>query len=433
MRFICILLLSIGFVCIATPVSARTWYIKEDGSGDAPTIQAGIDIAQAGDDVLVEPGIYTWINQDASGTSMITMKSGVWLHSEAGAAATILNAEGLGRVVYCGEVDSQGIVEGFTITGGHFRLPSDDIGRGGGVLCSRSNVIIRDCVITGNEADKGGGIYFVYNSPTITGNTISDNVADSGGGIYCRLSSPTVTDNVIEANRAVEGDGGGIRCEFESYPEIVENRIKDNSAVFLGGGMACGVTTEVTITGNLIVGNEAFSGGGLYIGSDVATISENVIASNVSSFYGGGIYCTDDGAITITSNTIVSNDVGILGEGAGIYCFATTPTVSMNIISSSVGTACSHFGFGEAPVLTCNNMWDNRRGVGNCILGAGNFTDDPQFCGVSGSGNYFLQSDSPCAVGANGCGVQVGALGIDCDSTPTKTLTWGRLKSIYRD
>lgn len=43
---------------LASSLAARTWNIHEDGSGDAPTIQAGIDSASAGDVVLALPGRY---------------------------------------------------------------------------------------------------------------------------------------------------------------------------------------------------------------------------------------------------------------------------------------------------------------------------------------------------------------------------------------
>jgi hypothetical protein len=40
-------------VLLSSALQARTWYIKEDGTGDAPTIQAGIDSAAHPDSVLV--------------------------------------------------------------------------------------------------------------------------------------------------------------------------------------------------------------------------------------------------------------------------------------------------------------------------------------------------------------------------------------------
>lgn len=47
---------------LALPMSswtnARTWYVKSDGNGDAPTIQAAIDSASAMDTVLVAAGTY---------------------------------------------------------------------------------------------------------------------------------------------------------------------------------------------------------------------------------------------------------------------------------------------------------------------------------------------------------------------------------------
>ena len=41
---------------LTTTTSAREWYIKVDGTGDQPTIQAAIDVAEAGDVILVAAG-----------------------------------------------------------------------------------------------------------------------------------------------------------------------------------------------------------------------------------------------------------------------------------------------------------------------------------------------------------------------------------------
>ena len=64
------------------PASPRTWYIQNDGSGDAPIVQAGIDSAAVGDTVLVGPGTYLE-NLSIVGKDLV-------LKSEMGPEATIL-------------------------------------------------------------------------------------------------------------------------------------------------------------------------------------------------------------------------------------------------------------------------------------------------------------------------------------------------------
>jgi hypothetical protein len=65
----------------------------------------------------------------------------------------------------------------------------------------------------------------------------------------------------------------------------------------------------------------------------------------------------------------------------------------------------------------------------------GNISVDPEFCGIDDSGNYYLQSDSPCAPGNHpagyDCGV-IGALPVNCGTDPAKQHTWGSLKEMYK-
>jgi hypothetical protein len=65
-----------------------------------------------------------------------------------------------------------------------------------------------------------------------------------------------------------------------------------------------------------------------------------------------------------------------------------------------------------------------------------NFSLDPQFCGIPGSGNYFLQSTSPCLGANNPFGplpFDIGPLGAGCGTVRVEERTWGGVKALYRD
>jgi hypothetical protein len=62
----------------------------------------------------------------------------------------------------------------------------------------------------------------------------------------------------------------------------------------------------------------------------------------------------------------------------------------------------------------------------------GNFSLDPQFCGIVGSGNYFLKSTSPCLPENGPFGRHVGPLPMGCGTVRVEHRTWGGVKALYR-
>ena len=68
--------LAAALLMLAPPCLSRTWHILPDGSGDAPTIRAGVDSAAVGDTLEIACGTYY--------EHHIVVKSGLVLRSETG-------------------------------------------------------------------------------------------------------------------------------------------------------------------------------------------------------------------------------------------------------------------------------------------------------------------------------------------------------------
>jgi hypothetical protein len=100
--------LGIAFCLWPLPAYSRTWHVRNDGTGDAPTVQAAIDSAVAGDTITLAKGLF-------SADSMITCptKNDLVINSEAGPDSTSLlfgGSSGFLKIVYCGGLSIEGIL-----------------------------------------------------------------------------------------------------------------------------------------------------------------------------------------------------------------------------------------------------------------------------------------------------------------------------------
>ena len=297
---------------IAATADARIWYITPGGTGDAPTVEAGLDSAVAGDTVLVACGTYY--------EHGFYMKSGVCLRGESSdPPCAILDAENNQYLMISSLNDASTLVEGLTFTQAS----------NASINCSGTLLTVQGCVFTKN----------------------------AGTALLITAGSPVFHNCLFYGN---------LDDQFHAASTI----------------------------GSSFGAQPIFS---------FCTIAEN----------SGGVVLAYDGGITLDHCIVAfSRDRDAIN-----YDWLTLP------------------GF---VFLSCSDFFGNH-GTQDAVVAAQGtkcFSADPQFCGIPGSGNFYLQSDSPCVPGnhpgGSDCGI-IGALPVFCGSVKTESRTWGSVKALYGD
>ena len=181
-------LLLIAFLVFSAGVlRAGVIVVASNGTGQVSTIQAGINLAAAGDTVLISPGV--WTGAVVVDNKPITIGSYYIIDGDTThISQTIIDGEDIrtGIIIQncSGAVDTVQVI-GLTIRNGrssHFPL-TDVYSNGGGISVMRSVAEISGCVIHHCRAYYGGGISAIYSTAYLSSNQIYANVAESGGGI----------------------------------------------------------------------------------------------------------------------------------------------------------------------------------------------------------------------------------------------------------
>ena len=191
----------------------------------ATNIQDAIDIAAAGDIVLVTNGIYAsgGVVVDGNVTNRIALILPVNVCSVNGYSATIIRgawdpiATNGPDSVRCAYLVDGAVLDGFTLCHGSTLGAGDYEGpltSGGGVYCTSTNGVVSNCVLTNNSAITGGGSA----NGTLNNSLVVGNFAfHYGGGAYVgTLMNCTVVNN--QAFGAPDVGGG-------TYGSVVKNCI----------------------------------------------------------------------------------------------------------------------------------------------------------------------------------------------------------------
>ena len=223
-----------------TAQSGRVWTVDPGGSGDALTIQAGIDSASAGDTVIVVCGTYYEYG--------IVMKDSVYLASQSYSPTCVtIDAEEQGRVMLCDGLSSETWIVGFTLVGG-LVSGAGEAGSGGGMACiNSSSPFISSVYFEGNYASNlGGGLYCGnVSAPSLMFCHFRDNEAGvGGGGVAGKYYSPATIGRAVFQRNTTPGNGGAVYCEEMTHLYISRSTLVSNAAVGHGGGLYATVNSD---------------------------------------------------------------------------------------------------------------------------------------------------------------------------------------------
>jgi len=365
------LVATFAFLLLTSTSGATTWLVP----ADQPTIAAGLAVAVFGDTVQVAPGTYF--------EHGLVMADGVVLRGETGHHAdVVIDAQQLGRVLFCDYLGPGTAVEDLTITGGFSDGDGFDA-LGGGVIISHSTLRFSGCAIVGNYAQVGGGMSLRNDADVL------------------------FEDCVFRENTAVSS-GGGLRIS-QSAPVLRRCQFIDNVAEMDGAGIFSG-SSGILIEDCLFQGNEAGIWGGALVlmspNEGDLVVRGCTLVDNSAVYSGSAVFSGNECPFSLENCIVVGNR-----ESEALYILDAPAYVAL--------TCCNVFGNGDGDY---GGTLVDQTGLN------GNISLTPIFCDPA-AGDFSLSADSPCLPDHNECGVLMGAFGMGCDisdvptpSAPTRVL-----------
>jgi hypothetical protein len=285
---------------------------------DHATLQAAFDDA-ACNPIQVAAGTYL---------GNFSLTRAVTVHG-AGAGATILDGQNLGRVL---TIDFPGntfvpftvVLTGLTFQHGNAHGTGFDQLVGGGIADFAGSLVVNDCDVSHNAASTqddrtaGGGIYNDRGDLSLLHTTVTANTSGGfSGGIENESAYMVVADSIISGNQA-RTFSGGIGADGLGLA-ITRSQITNNTVQNGPGG---GVTAEggpLAIDHSIVSGNRAgdYGGGVVSEGGDLRMIACTVSNNTAAVERGGGVAQAGRG-IVMRRSTVSGNRITGGGDGAGV-------------------------------------------------------------------------------------------------------------------
>jgi len=260
----------------------------------ATNIQDAVNIASAGDVILVTNGVYanggTVVNSPL--TNRVALTSPVTVLSVNGYAETIIQGAWDPATtngpdsIRCAYLVDGAVLNGFTLRNGSTLSSGDYEGPltgGGGVYCTSTNGIVSDCVLTNNSAESGGGI-----------------------------ANGTLNNSLVVGNYTTRFGGGAFAGALKNCTVV------NNHSAGITSGLGLGAGTYGSVVKNCIVVGNYDSYGGVSLDNCADPVSSGQYAYSCMSPVKSGVGNTNAGQYFLDSYHLSSFSPGV-GAGSAAY------------------------------------------------------------------------------------------------------------------
>ena len=310
------------YVNLNNPVPAPPYL---DWPTAATNIQDAVDVAIAGDEILVTNGVYQTGAQAVYGMSnRVAVTKAVVVRSVNGPGVTSIAGYQVpgttngAAAVRCAYLTNGAVLSGFTLTNGATQS-SGDTGKqqsGGGVWCESVSAQVTNCVLLANSAFGWGGGAF---QGTLNNCTLKGNFAASGGG---GAHSGTLNNCTLTGN----------------------------SAWSRGGGAYNGTLNNCTLTGN----SASYSGGGAIGGTLINCIVYYNTARDGNNYFGGSLNfcCTTPLPASGTNNLVADPQLA-----SASHLSASSPCRGAGSAAYATGQDMDGEPWANPPSIGCDEYW----------------------------------------------------------------------------
>lgn len=373
-------LTAVVLVIAARAASGAVLVVNPDGTGRYPNIQAAVDAATAGDTVLCKPGIYY-----GTGNRGIHLRGlDILVLGEGGSTATTIYPLNFDRAfnLYEGETAACEI-RGFRL----YRARTPGVNHGGGVYLNGAATTLRDIVFEECGAGSGGALAVFAAAPLLQDiRIIGCESTEDGGALHLDQAEPTLRGTFTIEQSTATRNGGAIYAK-ESTLTLVNPSISA-SAAGQRGGVCYAWLSEIAIADGALLGASAgTSGSVVYALSSTLDLQRLTIAGSSSA-----------------QATLEFGD-------------QTTATLEQCLVAANAGSGLKRAS-NAVVALSCCDVFGNSGGnfvnfPVNPIGADGNISLDPIFCAAA-SGDYHVETASPCLPAHNACGVLIGGFCAGC-------------------